>query len=50
MLNVKKIKVMTSEHFQKFEVDVETIEIAKEINFLGASINTDTDCRRLEEE
>ena len=46
MLNVKKTKIMATEAVQKFKVGSEKLDIVKEFNFLGATINKDADCEK----
>ena len=43
-LNIQKIKIMTSSPITSWQIDGETMEIVRDIIFLGSKITVDGDC------
>ena len=43
-LNIQKTKIMASGPITSWEIDGETMEIAKDFIFLGSKITVDGDC------
>ena len=45
-LNIQKTKIMASDPITSWQIDRETMEIVRDLLFLGSKITTDGDCSR----
>ena len=43
-MDIKKMKIMTTEEIQNFDMDNEHMEIVKDFAYLGSVINSSGDC------